>query len=364
MIETLARIVELQQEWSADNTPAMQERGTLVRDDLRVELGELSDAFSAILNIPKDDLGIIGSDGSGLKTAIPWIRIYSKKRSPNPQTGWYMVILFHSEGKKLYLAINHGATTWTGTGFEKKPKEQMRRLTSWARGVLSNSFGEHPDLLPEIELGANGKLGSAYEASAPVAKVYHADALPSEDEFRSDLLLFAGLLHRIYNEDDLGRSPDADELEFAIGQEEIVTAMRGRRSGSGQGFGLTADERKAVEVHAMNVVERHFGSQGYVCENKSASRPYDFVLKKDDELIIVEVKGTTSSGDHILMTSNEVAAHEAYFPNNALCLVRDIDLVRQRNGAKPVASGGSLTVYHAWDVKSCERKAIAYQVKL
>lgn len=364
MLSIISRIIELQREWSEKNTPEMRERGELIRHALPLKMQALKHSIAETLNVDESDVLIQGRDGSGRKTAIPWVRICSNLRSPTPQDGWYVVLLFHSEKRKFYLAIIHGATTWTNGGFKPKPSEQMRQLASWAQIVLSEDLKTSTDLLTSIELGTKGNLGGAYETSTAVCKPYEEGNLPTDDEFIADLLRFVGLLHTVYEHSDRGEAPDAAEVEFGIYQNEVKAAEAGKRLKHGQGFGLNAAERKAVEQRAMTAAIEHFKSNGYKCRNTSESRPYDLEITKNDENIVVEVKGTTSSGAHILMTANEVQVHKTRFPNNALCVVHGIKLKRERNGSMPTASGGILVVSKPWDIGRCQLKALAYQVEL
>lgn len=364
MLEIIERIIELQDEWSAENTPAMRERGELVRIALPAALRLLTPELSEKLNIDEADVGIVGRDGSGRKTAIPWVRIFSRARSPGPRNGWYLVLLFHSEGKKLYLCLSHGSTDWTGGEFKAKPVEEVAPLMQWASALLEPFFKAHSDLQSTIDLGGRGKLGRPYEASTPVAKLYDISDLPSEPEFERDLMLFAEFLRRIYEEEDLGRLPNSEASEFRKAQEEFRGVAEGTRPRGGQGFGLTALERRAVEEHAMKVAENHLASKGYACEVTSAYAPYDIVASKDEEEFIVEVKGTTSAGTHVILTANEVGVHRRQFPANALYIVHSIQLTREAAGVPPVASGGVLVVSKPWDIEQCEMRPLAYQVKL
>ncbi|QND51829.1 DUF3578 domain-containing protein [Phyllobacterium sp. 628] len=158
MLDIIKTIIDLQAEWSSDNTPAMQERGGLVRNSLPIALRRFTPQFSTILDISEADIGIVGRDGSGRKTAIPWVRIFSQERSPNPQTGWYIVLLFHSEGEKLYLCISHGSTDWIDGEFKPKPASEIAPLMHWASTLLEPFFKSYPDLKSKISLGGVDKV--------------------------------------------------------------------------------------------------------------------------------------------------------------------------------------------------------------
>lgn len=109
----------------------------------------------------------------------------------------------------------------------------------------------------------------------------------------------------------------------------------------GQGFSplLTANDRKAIELQAMQIATAHFEDIGFVVEDVSAKRPYDLRCRRGPEHVDVEVKGTVSAGESVLLTPNEVEHARAAFPNTALAVVRDIALHDDGSGA----SGGVST---------------------
>jgi Domain of unknown function (DUF3883) len=61
-----------------------------------------------------------------------------------------------------------------------------------------------------------------------------------------------------------------------------------------------------VESYAMALCKNHYSSNGYVVEDVSANRPYDFLIKKNGESRYVEVKGAQTAGETIVLTKNEV----------------------------------------------------------
>jgi hypothetical protein len=91
----------------------------------------------------------------------------------------------------------------------------------------------------------------------------------------------------------------------------------------------------------------------------SDTKPYDFECKRAAEQIIVEVKGTTSTGEQIILTKNEVAAHQAHYPNNALIVVRSITLTRSPES--PSADGGELLMLSPWEIIGSQLTPLAFQ---
>jgi hypothetical protein len=116
----------------------------------------------------------------------------------------------------------------------------------------------------------------------------------------------------------------------------------------GQGIGLSAAERRAVELHAQGMVEEHFLSLGFVVHDVSRNHPYDLRCVRGEEEVRVEVKGTTGLGEEVFLTKNEVEHARANTERMALAIVSGIRLVRTKDG--PATQGGELTLWQPWDV--------------
>src|SRR5689334_21034250 len=96
----IEEILLLQGSFSHTNTPDMERRGVLVRRELRSWLEERRQVLEEAVLPNVTDLAFEGRDGTGRKTEIPWLRIYSASRSPAATEGWYVVYLFSAEGDR------------------------------------------------------------------------------------------------------------------------------------------------------------------------------------------------------------------------------------------------------------------------
>jgi hypothetical protein len=82
--EMLVEVLDLQKVWTSSNTDKMKERGLLVRKGIPQALTtEVTNLGSG-----KAYLRVEGSDGSGSKTRVPWVRLFDPKHSPKPTAGW------------------------------------------------------------------------------------------------------------------------------------------------------------------------------------------------------------------------------------------------------------------------------------
>ena len=99
----------------------------------------------------------------------------------------------------------------------------------------------------------------------------------------------------------------------------------------------------------MEMVEEHLQDQSWDVTDVSSDESFDFKCTRGDEELFVEVKGTTSLGEQVVLTRNEVNLHRQQFPNNALAVVSLIDL-RLEAGAW-VATGGHLRLISPWEIE-------------
>lgn len=349
-------VVALQREYSSENTPAMQRRGQVIRRLIPRQLAAISDRLKSALGVHGEDLAFQGRDGTGRKTLIPWVRFFSRSRSPSAQRGWYCVYLFDAPGSGVYLELGHGSTNLIEGEYRPRPPEELARLMSWGRQILAPLIQSNPALgEPMILKGQD--LGDAYERSAVLTRWYPADNLPIDARLYDDAVEFASYLKQIYDAEVLGRAPDMPPPEVL--EVETVAVGQPQRRGSKQGFGLSTAERQAVELRAMQLAKDHLESLQWRVRDVSATSPYDFVCKRGSEKLIVEVKGTTSTGEQIILTKNEVFAHLALHPNNALIVVHSIDL--KSTSGKPKAEGGKLFMLSPWQIRESQLRPLTFQ---
>jgi hypothetical protein len=148
------------------------------------------------------------------------------------------------------------------------------------------------------------------------------------------------------------RRPPREPPEIA----DAENAMKGLSRGQGFSPRLTADDRRSIEMQAMQIVTVHFEDIGFLVEDVSANRPYDLHCRRGAQHVDVEVKGTTTPGESVLLTPNEVEHARAAFPNTALALVHDITLLDKGGGV----SGGVLKVVQPWRPEAADLQPLGY----
>ena len=152
-------------------------------------------------------------------------------------------------------------------------------------------------LLPRDNRNLEIPSGKGAMGQANVCYSLTQKGLPKEAPWIREALDFMA----DYQGGDILAKPELDAE-----QESAAAAEKALAQSKGQGFPRTPEERRAVEYHAMYVAQQHFADTGYEVTDVSAQRPYDLLCKKADEELHVEVKGTTTDGDIIVLTNNEV----------------------------------------------------------
>ena len=156
-----------------------------------------------------------------------------------------------------------------------------------------------------------------------------------------------------YDGPNLLRSPEADA------EAEVLQAVEGSLARSqGQGFARSAEERRAIELHAMNVASAHFRTEGYDVEDVSKRRSYDLLCKRRREELHVEVKGTTTDGNAVLLTYNEVKHACDPATSCALFVLHSIKLDGKN------ATGGQHRVLLPWQLDQRHLTPICYTYRI
>ncbi|MFJ1932692.1 MrcB family domain-containing protein [Kitasatospora sp. NPDC088160] len=360
----LGEVLDLQQVWSAKNTPEMKRRGVVIRKELASQLVAHLDAIAQTLGLSTGEVGVEGRDGTGLKTEIPWTRVFARGLSPSATSGWYIVYLFSSSGDRVYLSLNQGTTVWTGTDFAPRKPEDLRARVAWARPLVATKAGARSDLARDIDLQARkSQLGTGYEAGNVLAIEYQRDRIPDRETLIADVLFMTDLLAEVYKGEANAPHIPGEAAPEVLEAIEVAAKTAGRRTRSsrsarGQGFRLTVEERRAVELHAVLMATEYFQGQGWEVKDVGAKESFDLLLSRGGGRLHVEVKGTTSEGGQVVLTRAEVERQRILAPHNALVVVHSIELDRT---AKPVtASGGTLHCTSPWTIEEADLTVVSY----
>lgn len=362
MRELFESVLELQLQHSSQNTPEMAARGKLIRDTIPDKMRTWSAAQSAAVLPFKGRLNVQGRDGTGLKTFVPWVRIHSPEMSPSAQSGWYVVYLFRQDGEGVALCLSHGSTRFDGGDFKPRGAAEAASLMEWGRGLI-HAQASAIGMQTGVALGSSEKLSRAYESTTAFSETYGRGAIPADDVLARDAELAAALLGELYRAQELGQAPDSEppEVQEAIQALEQISRPGSRASNSGQGFGLNAVERAAVERRAMEAATSWLNANGFVeIRDVHANHSCDFMATRDGIEHAVEVKGTTSGLGKVILTANEVALHRKSHPANLLIVVHNIELIEFRS----TAVSGTVRVFNPFKIDESELVPLSYMCRL
>ncbi|OIJ32446.1 hypothetical protein BK819_11870 [Microbacterium sp. LCT-H2] len=348
-------MMDLQPDWSVENTEEMQMRGILIRREVPDWLAE-----NAATHGVGTRYAVRGQDAVGRKSQVPWVRIFDPDLSPRPTEGWYVVYLFAGDGNRCYLSLSHGSFTWDGSAFRARSAEEARLLREWARASISLPG---PRFTFDVDLAArSGTAGASYAGTVAVAIEYERSAIPPNEVLLSDLGEMLGLLDQIYRADASDPTvPGREPAEVLLAKEQIASVsgpMLTQPARLGQGFRISKAEQRAVELRAVAVAIDMLTAAGWSVRDVGATESYDLDCRRGEEHLWVEVKGTTSLGEAVILTKNEVALHREKHPHNALVVVSQINLDRTLD--PPGASGGRLTVISPWSIEDDALSPLAY----
>ena len=357
--EALRNVMQLQPAYSSEPTEAMQARGRIVRELLPAIIKRDEQSLRELAGVDPTDFLIEGRDGIGRKSQVPWVRFSSRKLSPSATVGWYAVFLFAENGQGVYLSIAHASTEKVDGDLINRPADETRRLLGWARAVLETELREDSRLTTNIELG-KGTLARAYQRTTVASYFYPLTNLPSDDQLRGDMGNMAKLLREIYRAQHAQKFTGETSLEVIAALDAIEQSASGRSFALGHA--LSQLERRAIEMQAKNAATDHFKAEGYLVEDTSANNPFDLRVTRGNEVLYIEVKGTTGPLGDVVLTKNEVNHHQKHYPANGLFVLYSIKL--NKVPGQPAADGGVQFLRTPWQLEESRLQPLAYRYRV
>ena len=115
-------------------------------------------------------------------------------------------------------------------------------------------------------------------------------------------------------------------------------------SAGSQGYEQDPEMRSAVELYAESIAKEHYVSKGF--RVRKFGKPFDLLCERDGESIHVEVKGSRTRLETVILTINEVSDAENADWQSDIFVVYQI--VVERDGGKLLAGGGVARVIQKW----------------
>jgi len=298
------------------------------------------------------------------------VRLASKELSPSATKGWYVVFLFSAKGSNCYLSLGHASTTYDGDSIERRYQKALapevaEGLMKWGREKLNLSDIKNPRLKFSRNLEAKGNLAEAYDRTSLCGFEYRKESIPSDEQIISDVEFLLGLLSRIYQLQETDPTiPGSESLEHqealaAIAQAAGKDLTGPRRHGRSR---LPQAHKKLIEEHAVEMAMRQLEKKGFThIKDVGKNHSYDIAAKLNGIDFYIEVKGTISLGEKVVLTKNEVLLHKQEHPNNALIVVSQINLDRSE---PPSVRGGKMLFVSPWKIEDSNLEALGYDYRI
>ena len=367
MSEQILEVMALQKHYTSANTQPMKRRGELIRKEFAGSLKGKLTQFESAKEISIPDLWVEGKDGDGNKAIVPWVRLASKERSPSATDSWYVVFLFSAKGSSCFLSLGHASTSYGSESIGATKYQRVlttdvaAELMAWGRRKLGLTETHDSRLRFTIDLESKARLAAAYERTSLCSFEYRADDMPSDQQIYSDLEYLLSLLSKIYSLQDSDRnipgseSPEYIETMLAINASVTRDSTYKRRHGRSQ---QSPAQKKAIEEHAVRVAIEELEKRGFTkIKDVGLEHSYDISATLEGEHFYVEVKGTMSSGEKVIVTRNEVILHREEHPRNALIVVSQIELLQPD---PPVVTGGEVLYLSPWKVADEDLEPLAF----
>jgi hypothetical protein len=237
---------------------------------------------------------------------------------------------------------------------------------------IAGAAGPRPAIIRMIQTGRFEYEYIVYRPGMSNFSVYDRLLDEIENPFRSARERRWFIARRRVSRPDAGSLPSSsgldrvvrDRLRDLAEQDEITSArnalaeLAGEPS-EGQGYSSFSSRRKAIEARAMLKATDYYTRRGWTVTDVSAKRSYDLRCTRGSERLHVEVKGTTSNGDAVLLTRNEVEHARGAFPHVALFVVANIRV----SGDPPRATGGRVQRKEPWDIAQGQLTPLAFEYR-
>jgi hypothetical protein len=151
------------------------------------------------------------------------------------------------------------------------------------------------------------------------------------------------------------------EVDDAI---DAFVELAGRGPARRQGRRQSVAERKAIEMRAVELATAYFQQRGWDVEYVGGVASYDLDCSKDGRSLHVEVKGTTSRGDKVLLTRNEVRHAEGTEAELALYVLSEVSLSYGTDQERPLSGGGVERVLAPWQIDSGSLEPVGFEYEL
>jgi hypothetical protein len=309
-------------DYSRTATPAMRRRDAALAE-MVARLDQVLPELCQGLGLTS--LGLRAGSGGHQSSYSPtaWVRIYAPNYSPRAMEGFYLAYLFATDGSAVYLSLMQGTSEYrSGAMRPVNNRGELRARAAEARRSLGDFEGtplmRSATVAMDLTWAATPGVGREsrlrtrnYEDANIIALRYPAGMVPPDDDLLQDLSDMLPLLAALYQQpqDPLPADPSPDEV-----REEGPGAIAKRTRQRERDNELDQAVRTAIEKFAEDEAVRALGPDWQVERVGHLHRGYDLDCRHQPtgRMLHVEVKGTQTPGEEVVLTRNEVRHHPAH----------------------------------------------------
>lgn len=168
-----------------------------------------------------------GSAGQGGWARVPWIAVFDKEIHVGAQAGFFIVYLFTSDMKGVYLSLNQGWTYYEENYKSSKKEDIVKVANYWKKNLVTYTEKFNND---KIKLMVNtteqtSSLVRGYELGNICSKYYKISEIKDEDTLISDLfdmmVVFKELKSKLIGKDYKKTIDFILQENFDISDEEV-----------------------------------------------------------------------------------------------------------------------------------------------
>lgn len=248
---------------------------------------------------------VTGSVGKGQTTKHPWICIFDRKITKSAQNGIYIALLFRSDMKGFYLALNQGMK------FFEQYKKQKLEVAQKAAYYFSSKIDTSLFSKNTIDLVSNkSDKGFGYEKTTVIARYFEVDTFTNRELLESITYLkeiyqeiveligdnsYSEFIENKLNSGELEVYPaygfiDVDEAESMIDAEMI--SLSDKPDGTIRTFTNIPVPSKSTSNHLSKKTTKKYGKKDYLKQAKKnmelGLRGEVLVLKSERDRLISE----------------------------------------------------------------------------
>lgn len=158
------------------------------------------------------------------------------------------------------------------------------------------------------------------------------------------------------------------QLKFDTSEDHLQNPQRVEQEqqaiedGEVDSFGRMRDKerRLAVEQYAVEKASAYYSGKGYTC--KTLGKPFDLLCTRGNQVLHVEVKGTTTAGAVVCLTRNEVNDARDQSWDSELFVVTHVEF--RHDGLRWIAFGGRPRVVERWSPADEDLVATEYAYRV